>query len=195
MCKIDKCERPSMYVKDDVCQMHYFRFMRNGTYDKVQKKATYRIENPAGYQLLLIPDHPLAQSNGRVYEHRKVAYEKYGETLPDCELCGKSCNWEVYTTHIDHIDRNVRNNNPSNLRPLCNACNSRRDYEAYKVKTSIPVYFNGQIKTAEEWSRMEFCSVKGVTIRRRIESGWDVGKAIKTPSRTIKKRDLINESS
>jgi len=123
MCKVNGCDNDSAYVKDDVCQMHYFRFMRNGTYDTVRKR-NYRYTNPKGYQAIYEPDHILSQKNGYVYEHRFVMYSVFGDNLPDCALCGKECNWDLYTTHIDHIDEDVTNNKPDNLRSLCNACNT-----------------------------------------------------------------------
>ena len=32
-CKIDGCTQNARYKKDQVCQKHYFRFMRYGTYE------------------------------------------------------------------------------------------------------------------------------------------------------------------
>lgn len=189
MCKVDDCDRVSMYKKDDVCQMHYFRFMRNGTYDTV-KTRRYRISNPKGYQLLFIPDHPLAQSKGYVYEHRYVMYSIWGDCLPDCELCGKSCDWEPYTTHIDHIDNDVTNNDQKNLRSLCNACNSRRDYPLmHELGWCSSIEYDGKTDTANGWSRDSRVSVAGTTIHRRIKNGDSIEDALFKPSRTIKARN------
>lgn len=171
MCKIDGCNTESMYKEMDVCQMHYFRFMRNGTYETVRTRKM-RHQNPAGYFLLFDPNHCLAQAGGYVYEHRAVAYDKYGDTLPDCELCGKKCSWELYTTHIDHKDEDVTNNAPENLRPLCNGCNTKRGRPAaIKYKGSIKIEFDGEVKTPQEWSRDSRVNVSGAAIRHRKRRG------------------------
>lgn len=121
-CVIPECDRSADYKKQQVCQKHYFRFMRNGSYEPRQRK--YRIQNPAGYQKLSESNHPLANKDGYVYEHRFVVYNHYGTDLPSCELCGKATDWE--TCHIDHKDNDVSNNLLGNLRPVCRPCNTMR---------------------------------------------------------------------
>ena len=139
--------------------------------------------------MLYIPDHPLAQKGGYVYEHRYVVYSDIGNDIGGCELCGKECSWEPYNTHIDHIDGDVTNNIASNLRVLCNSCNVKRtDKDRYTHKRRTGIEFNGSIKTASEWSREELCSVSCSTITRRIRQGWSVSDAIKKPSRTCKSK-------
>jgi len=127
MCKVTGCDRISMYKAKDVCQKHYFRFMRNGTYDIVNTKS-YRLENPKGYQMIYEPSHQLAQkAKGYVYEHRFVLFNDSGESISKCEICKSHwCWYDVYNSHVDHIDKNVKNNNVNNLRPLCNSCNVSR---------------------------------------------------------------------
>ena len=73
-CKIDGCTQNARYKKDQVCQKHYFRFMRYGTYELTSVRK-YRIENPAGYQKIYEPSHFLAGKDGYVYEHRFVYCE------------------------------------------------------------------------------------------------------------------------
>lgn len=178
MCKVAGCNSESMYKKQDVCQMHYFRYMRSGTYETTRKRKS-RIQNSAGYILVFEPDHFLSQKNGYVYEHRANAFLKYGHSLPDCELCGVPCDWKVYTTHIDHIDEDVTNNHPSNLRPLCNGCNSNRSRPAaieYKGRYSIE--FDGDEKTPAEWSRDPRVMVSGSTIINRKKSGFSDHEAL-----------------
>ncbi|MCP4061617.1 MAG: HNH endonuclease [Pseudoalteromonas sp.] len=193
MCKVKGCERASVYIGQDVCQKHYFRFLRNGTYDTVNKKS-YRLSNPKGYQLIYKPDHPLSQRNGYIYEHRFVVYSVYGVDIPDCSLCGVACSWELYTTHIDHIDNDVTNNNPSNLRVLCNSCNTGRGKrECYLRSSSTVIEYKGQKKTPTEWSRYELCSVSGSTIRSRIKNGYSAEDAILLPSKTIKRNKELNK--
>mgnify|MGYP003651492185 CR=1 FL=1 len=170
MCKVEGCERISMYKADDVCQKHYFRYMRNGTYSKVKKRAE-QLAHSNGYILTHDPDHPLAQESGYIYEHRKVAYEKYGVSLPDCELCDVACDWELYTTHIDHKDKDKSNNSPENLRPLCNSCNIGRTIKSYDSDNYYLLTHNGETKTATAWARSDGVDVSRGTIVNRKRKG------------------------
>ncbi len=186
-CTIAGCTRPIMYKSRGICQMHYFRFMRNGTYETILSRR-YRVNHSHGYIKLYEPSCPLSDKGGYVYEHRFVIYGIYGDNLPDCAKCGKSSSWEPYFTHIDHIDCDKSNNSPNNLRVLCNACNVGRSKVPQHVrKNNTAITWMGETKTASEWVRDRRCSVgSGTTIVRRIQDGMDVGTAITTPSRTFR---------
>ena len=135
--------------------------------------------------MLKIPDHPLSMANGCVYEHRKVVYDRYGETLPPCEKCGKEVTWK--TAHIDHIDEVVDNNADSNLRVLCRACNvmrSRVHIPEHTKKGRTAITFNGETKTATEWSRDPRVSVSETSIKRRLKNGMNVEDALFSPKVT-----------
>lgn len=179
-CKIEGCERESVYKTQQVCQKHYFRMMRYGTYELTTVgKRKERSQNAKGYQMLFLPDHPLAMANGSVYEHRKVVYDQYGENIPPCQLCGKSINWK--TVHIDHIDDSVDNNGPENLRALCRACNTMRarvHIPQHTVKRRHAITFKGVTKTPTEWAREPGVRVSGATIIRRIKDGMSVEQAL-----------------
>lgn len=170
-CKVAGCEKEATYVQQCVCQKHYFRMMRYGTYDLTKSgKRKERSQNDRGYQMLHQPDHPLAMANGSVYEHRAVIYAKYGDNLPDCELCGKKLNWRI--AHIDHIDEVVTNNIESNLRPLCGACNTNRSKKpAHNRKDAVAITYLGETKTANEWARDPRVKVSNATIMRRKKLG------------------------
>ena len=73
-CHVDGCDRDAMYTKQAVCQKHYFRFMRNGTYGLLPKKHHYK--DARGYERVIEPDHPLADSTGAVWLHRRIVYAK-----------------------------------------------------------------------------------------------------------------------
>lgn len=185
-CKIDGCDREAMYKADCVCQKHYFRFMRNGTYDLLTKPIRkYRRSNLKGYQMLFEPKHPLAMKDGYVYEHRFIIYSIYGNKLPNCQFCGSQLTWS--NCHIDHVDNNIANNIPNNLRAICRACNVMRSHSLipkHTHKGHTEITFNGITMTANEWSRQKGVTVAGKTIRDRIKAGWEVEKALFYPSIT-----------
>lgn len=179
-CKVEGCDRDCNYVAQQVCQKHYFRMMRYGTYEltKIGKRKP-RSHNAKGYQMLYMPDHPLVMANGTVYEHRKVVYDRYGEELPPCEMCGKSVNWK--TVHIDHKDEIVYHNDPGNLRVLCRACNvmrARVHIPQHTVKRRHAITFEGTTKTATEWARDPRVRVAGNTIVLRLKKGMTVEQAL-----------------
>lgn len=173
-CKVDGCDRNSNYAEKNVCQKHYFRFMRNGHYGLKETRAEivrhreYRTQNPAGYYLIYEPQHPLSQKQGNVYEHRAVYYAEISETVESCDLCGDKVTWD--TCHIDHIDESVTNNKKKNLRCLCRSCNVFRGHTAF----SMGKYFltiNGISKTANAWARADGVEVSITTILRRKRNG------------------------
>lgn len=165
-CKIEGCDSECRYMEQRVCQKHYFRMMRYGTYELIKKgKRKSRSQNARGYQMLHMPEHPLAMANGCVYEHRAVIYAKYGENLPDCEICGKPLNW--LNAHIDHIDENVINNSESNLRPLCVGCNTvtniqqvkwQRERDLHEEQTLIQK--EGELERSLEYVREKLREVR-----------------------------------
>jgi hypothetical protein len=165
--------------------------MRNGTYDLVRSRKQ-RVQSPDGYQWLYKPDHILAhRTSGYVPEHRFLIYEKYGVTLPDCEICGKPTNWQ--TCHIDHIDKNTGNNEITNLRPLCPGCNTWRDYpEQHTIRKNHSITYDGQTMTAAEWSRKTNVHVSGRTIILRLASGMTVEEALFSEKKTHNGKIYVN---
>lgn len=167
-CRVDSCERDTRYKEKQLCQKHYFRLMRNGTTEKKQLKAIERRENAKGYQLIHAPDHPLAHSNGYVYEHRKNYYEKVGDALHGCEMCGKAISWS--SCHIDHIDSDVRNNKLSNLRAVCRGCNVFRGHSMVSMGKEF-FTAKGLTMSAFAWARRPEVKVSGATIKNRRLKG------------------------
>lgn len=190
-CKIDGCERDAMYQKDQVCQKHYFRFMRYGTYELTMKPRKEKRFHSAGYVCLFMPEHPLANSSGEVYEHRKVMYDKYGDDIPNCEICGAETNWSSRNTHIDHINEVKDDNRISNLRFLCNGCNVRRSnkQENYINKEhTTTITIDGVSGTAQWWSRQDGVNVAGNTIAYRKRTlGFSDYDSVYAPKKTHKK--------
>lgn len=170
-CKIEGCDRDAHYKAAELCQRHYFRQRRTGTTDQaVRKPAKPFYMHKTGYVLVRAVGHPLAMKNGNIFEHRKVVYERYGEDLPPCEICGAASSWA--TSHIDHKDRDRANNAPDNLRPLCPGCNTWRDMPPlHTFADNSAVTFDGKTDTAQGWARDPRVNVAGRTIILRKQAG------------------------
>lgn len=198
-CCVDGCNQNAMYKAAQLCQMHYHRKRRNGDFSLVLEKKkrklgysrVYRITMPGpGYQRLYEPEHPLRDSAGYVSEHRAVVYARYGEALPDCELCGASLTWK--TCHIDHIDCDVKNNDSSNLRPLCARCNTWRSYPAQcELAKNHKITIDGVSLTPQEWSRDPRVQVAGNTIILRKRAGMSDFDAVFAPKVTHNGRKRV----
>lgn len=168
-CVVDGCDGAIHYKNKGLCQKHYFRQWRYGTTDLIKFRKE-RIENPDGYQLLWLPDHPLAQKTGYVAEHRAVLYAAIGGGPMACELCAKSLTWK--SCHADHIDSNVRNNDRSNLRPLCSKCNTHRNMPPPVCwNRTHTIEFDGVRMTPAEWARDPRVHICGHQIILRKKAG------------------------
>jgi 5-methylcytosine-specific restriction endonuclease McrA len=157
--------------------------MRTGSYEDRPFSRGTRRQDPRGYWQLYLPEHPLADGTGHVWEHRKIVYERYGDALPPCELCGKLVNWK--TVHIDHEDENPANNDPKNLRPLCRVCNVGRTAKVHhEAKGRHAITFDGETKTAAEWARDPRVKIAGHTIMVRKRRGMSDYDALFGPKLT-----------
>lgn len=129
VCEVDGCEEPTK-KRGRHCPMHRGRIERYGVTDLPPRSG--RRTNDNGYQVIRLPDHPLAWSEGWVYEHRAVLHDTIGPGEHHCHWCGTPVSWDrTYPQHldalvVDHLDADVQNNDPANLVQSCNPCNVRR---------------------------------------------------------------------
>lgn len=182
-CTAEGCGRKATYKGAGLCQKHYFRVRRGGSTDLRRRGRAYRRSNPAGYQLLHEPHHPLSGDNGYVYEHRMVIYSVYGDDLPPCAICGKQVAWA--DCHIDHIDNDVTNNARENLRQTCRGCNTKRGRGPeceYDGRSKLTI--DGVSMTATEWSRQPGVRVSSSCIRHRKARGYSDHDAVYGPKVT-----------
>lgn len=181
-CSVLGCKKEVSYKADRLCQMHYFRRMRNGHFDLKETKLSKnggKIFREDGYVLVKAPNHPLSGKKGFVFEHRKVVFSKFGWDLPPCEFCGRESDWNSRATHIDHIDENKSNNKPENLRVLCNPCNvARSRTEPHKWEHCTAITIGCKTMTATEWARQDDVKVAGSTIIRRLKLGASPSEAV-----------------
>ena len=123
-CSTPGCPRRSSRPAE-LCEACYVRKRRPGS---VKRKTHMRPLNrceAGGYILVRAREHPLANKDGWVREHRKVLFDAIGDAPHDCVWCGRTLHtWASIT--VDHFDDNKSNNAPVNLLPSCNACNRAR---------------------------------------------------------------------
>lgn len=91
------------------------------------RSRRYRMEKRAG--------HPVAMSDGSVYVHRAVLYDKIGPGPHPCHWCGETVTWGAqgqYGLSVAHLDDDVTNNEPGNLVPVCYRCrHGRGEHDAF----------------------------------------------------------------
>lgn len=121
VCKNPKCDSPADRVTAGLCNTCYFRVRRNGHFGKMRRRTS----DPKSYLQTRDRQHPLArQSDGMLYEHRRVAYEKHGPECGDCYWCGVRLDWS--TAKVDHVNAVKSDNRPDNLVLACESCNVQR---------------------------------------------------------------------
>jgi len=127
VCVVHKCQKPAVRVGHGLCEMHYCRMRRSGTFDPRERKIVYH--QARGYVIDFDPDHPLARKGGLVFQHRKVLFAAIGDGPHACHWCKREVGWLVTGEGklvVDHLDGNKQHNELTNLVPSCHRCNSTR---------------------------------------------------------------------
>lgn len=145
VCQVQKCTAPATRVGHGLCEKHYGRIRRLGTFE-VQPRVMLQVVG--GYIQIKDADHPLAQvSNGWVFQHRAVAYEKYGPGPHPCHWCGAVHEWPDLV--VDHLNEQKADNRPENLVVACNPCNRMRGGMIPFIKRMLPERLSEFIATFE----------------------------------------------
>jgi len=127
-CTIEGCQKQSRTRLGALCEMHYYRRYKTGSFDDPVFKRRYIAPN--GYvRIIPVGEHPLVDKNGGVYEHRKVLFDRIGWGVHKCVWCACEIEWLGVGSRklvADHMDGNKQNNTPGNLEPACHRCNANR---------------------------------------------------------------------
>lgn len=127
-CTVPECDKPARSAKADWCKMHYHRWYRHGSTDKVARGIS--TSQGRRYKSVYEPDHPLASVNGKVYEHRRVLFGILGFGDHACHWCGTTVRWATKgdpdELQPDHLNGDGADNRPENLVPSCRRCNTAR---------------------------------------------------------------------
>lgn len=176
MCTVDGCSKPPRRLSAMYCEMHYMRFYRNKTLEKINT-AKQKFHSH-GYVLIPASGHPLA-TNSYVYEHRAVYYDHYGKGPFNCYWCGSQVTWA--DLHIDHLDDDKKNNAIENLVASCPICNQKRGrhkiQETWKKKTGLEAF--GKTLTLNQWS--ELIGISRNSIIERLKKGMTIEEALSKP--------------
>lgn len=133
-CTVDGCEKAPRSSGSDLCPMHYHRWYRHGSVEKVSHESGITASLGRRYKTRYAPGHPLASKHGTVYVHRQVLYDTIGPGPHPCHWCSKQLDWlpKGYATaiQVDHLNGDGADNIPENLVASCGPCNSTRGSQA-----------------------------------------------------------------
>jgi hypothetical protein len=133
-CVITGCDKPTRSSGADWCKMHYHRWYRHGSTDKVAHRAGITASLGRRYRTVPAKGHPMAMANGRAYEHRFVLYNELGPGPHACHWCGTEVDWlskgDPRNLLPDHVNSDGADNRIDNLVPSCMSCNTARALQA-----------------------------------------------------------------
>jgi hypothetical protein len=138
-CSTEGCEKKANR-KNGLCEACYCYAWRTGRARDPKRKPYKMKTTAAGYRVLRVPGHPLANSNGDVSHHRLVAFATHSGICPPCYWCGSLLEWEG--THIDHLNDQKSDNRPENLVVSCPNCNRARGAMLPFFESLLPERFD-----------------------------------------------------
>lgn len=159
-CAVPECVKPLRSSGAEWCAMHYHRWYRHGSVNKVSAKADLTVSKGRRYKHKHRPDHPLAFKGGLVYEHRMVLFDAIGYGPHACHWCGTEVDWkpkgEEGELHPDHLNGYGDDNRLENLVPACRRCNTTRGAQAR----------SDALRAAGWWSRNDTVAVTQPRVAR-----------------------------
>ena len=180
-CKVDGCNSMANRKLYQLCEKHYMKMRRRGTTEAFEwPKIKY---HSSGYILEYAPNHPLAMklAGNRIYQHRKVYYDNYGDGPFKCHWCGKDLTWE--TMDIDHVNAAKTDNRIENLVASCPKCNKERAklkaVAAYKMLHERKLTYNGETIGITTLARRLGITIQ--SIDNRIKKGWSIERIFTEP--------------
>jgi hypothetical protein len=162
------------------CEKHYCRIRRHGHtgLSKPLKPLSEAWHISSGGYIVdhRRHTHPLSDSKGLIYQHRRVLFDHIKSNQINCAICGVQQSWQ--TCHVDHIDCNKTNNIVSNLRVSCPSCNIGRGVDKMrhtKREQAYKIEFDGHELTKQEWANRLGISRSAMSLRL---SRWPLERAM-----------------
>lgn len=178
-CSAPGCEAHATRVGAVLCEKHYMRRRRNGTYDR--RARAKEMPHSHGYVLEWAKGHPLdgrVDTMTRVYQHRRVFHDHHGEGPFECHWCSTPVTWD--DMHVDHLNAVKHDNRPDNLVASCPACNKARGVEkmtrTHRERSKAKIEWRGEALTVGEWAKR--IGISPQSLKWRIDNGWPMDKAM-----------------
>ena len=126
------------------------------------------------YKRISMPEHPLADCQGCVAEHRLVLWNKIGPGVHKCRWCDRRISWDAPIGSRDprplvpdHLDGNRLNNTPENLVESCNPCNVMRG-RPDRVRDDEVFVTEGTVRHRAEKRSCQYCGEEFLAITAQI---------------------------